>query len=133
MYSKLHKGKANTIGYDPNFINLVDYDSTFMGNWKTANQGEEFYLHFDILANGGAYYTSDHKWDGEPPIELNQIAKYDDGYIFLEGHMKINIDRYPMLSNDTVEQYNFNGPIKYVYSAIMIIDGNTVYRVDEVI
>ena len=127
------KDKTNAIGYDPNFINLVNYDSAFIGEWKTANQGEEFYLYFDVMANGNSHYSSDYKSDGLPPTDINKIAKYNDGFIYLEDQKKILINQYPLNSYDTVEQYTINGPVKYVYSATMIIDGHLLYRVEEII
>tara|TARA_B100000508_G_scaffold140085_1_gene139966 strand:+ start:58629 stop:59066 length:438 start_codon:yes stop_codon:yes gene_type:complete len=127
------KDKTNAIGYDPNFTNLVDHDTIFIGEWKTANQGEEFYLYFDIMMNSESHYISDYKSDVHPPTEINRIAKYNNGHIYLEDKKKMNVDQHPQFSNDTVEQYSSNGPIKYVYSAVMTIDNHVLYRVEEVI
>lgn len=127
------KDRVSSNGYDSSFIDLVDHDSTFIGDWRTATQGEEFYLYFDIPEQGNSHFIYDYKSDNQPPVDISKIAKYFDGAIYLEEEKKIQIDQFPVLTNDTVEQYNFNGPIRYVYSAIMKIDSHTLYRVDEII
>ncbi len=127
------KDKTNLIGYDSSFIDLVEYNSSFEGEWKSANQSDEFYLYFDILANGNSHYVSDYKSDDLPMQEINKKAKYNDGFIYLEDQMKLLIHQPPIASYDTIEQYNVNGPIKYVYSAKMIIENTELYRVEEII
>jgi hypothetical protein len=61
------------------------------------------------------------------------MTKYNDSFIYLEDELKVRINEYPTLESDTANQYNFNGPIKYVYSAKMVLGSLTLYRVDTVI
>jgi hypothetical protein len=122
------------MGYDENYIDLIEHDSIFIGDWRTARGDDDYYVHFNINSSGTSKYQYDMKHDDRPPLIIENRTKYHDSYIYLEDELRAPINSYPTLENDTVYQFgDVIGPIYYVYSAKMVIGEYTLYRVEEVL
>lgn len=123
------KDKVVTNGYDPSFINLVDHDASFIGEWSTLTQGEYDNINFTIPEQGVSHYSNSGYDQGG--YQISKDATYNNQAIYLEEAKKIQINQFPVLINDTLVLFDWvAGETKHAYSAIMILDSQTFYRLE---
>ena len=126
LFVSCKKDKTVTNGYDPNFINLVDYDSEFIGKWGLMPDDYDNTT-FTIPEHGNSNYSvTSMMSDG---YQISKVAKYNDHTLYLGEAKKFQIDQDPILVNDTLVIFNWvSGESKIPYSAIMILNSATYYR-----
>ena len=66
--SSCSKEKSESMGYDENYIDLIEHDSIFIGDWRTARGDDDYYVHFNINSSGTSKYQYDMKHDDRPPL-----------------------------------------------------------------